>query len=55
MILLLWDPESPGMRVPVRRGFFGRLFKPSDFATISECLAYYRALRLVRRPYERSA
>ena len=42
MILVLWHPDSPGMRVPVRRSWLGRLFKPADFATLGEVLAYYR-------------
>ena len=34
----LWHPESPGMKVTVTRSRFGRIFKPSAFATLSECL-----------------
>jgi len=34
----LWHPESPGMKVTVTRSRFGRLFKPSAFATLGECL-----------------
>ncbi|MHB1125253.1 MAG: hypothetical protein ACYC0T_21395 [Ramlibacter sp.] len=40
--LLLWHPDSPGVRVPVRRGVLGRLFKPRDFATLGEVLSYHR-------------
>jgi hypothetical protein len=46
-ITMLWHPDSPGIRVPVRRGWLGRLFKPSEFATPGEVLAYYRAYELV--------
>lgn len=35
----IWHPESPGMKVWVVRGFWGRLFKSRDFATLSEVLA----------------
>lgn len=45
--LLLWHPDSPGMRVPVMRGWLGRLLKPAEFATAGEVLAYYQALELV--------
>lgn len=34
----LWHPDSPGMRVRVRRTRFGRWLKPSCFATLGECL-----------------
>lgn len=34
----LWHPESLGEKITVTRSRFGRLFKPSCFATISECL-----------------
>jgi hypothetical protein len=47
-ITLLWHPDSPGMRVPVRRSWLGRLFKPVEFATVGEVLTYYRALELVQ-------
>ena len=45
-LMLLWHPDSPGMRVPVRRGWIGRLLKPAEFATFGEVLAFYRALDL---------
>lgn len=32
----LFHPESPGVRVWVVRGFWGRLFKDSKFATLTE-------------------
>ena len=52
---LLWHPDSPGVRVPVVRGWLGRLFKPAEFATTGEVLAYYRALELVTtRSYRES-
>ncbi len=34
----VWHPESPGMKVKVTRTRLGRMFKPSAFATIGECL-----------------
>lgn len=37
----VWHPESPGTRVLVIRGFWGRWFKPADFATLREVAAYY--------------
>jgi hypothetical protein len=37
----LWEPESPGMRVNVTRSRFGRWFKPTDFATLRECVERY--------------
>lgn len=36
----VWDPVSPGLDLVVVRGVFGRLFKPNNFATISEAIAY---------------
>ncbi|HEX7891481.1 MAG TPA: hypothetical protein VF522_19170 [Ramlibacter sp.] len=35
------------MRVPIRRGWLGRLLKSRQFATLSEVSAYYRACELV--------
>lgn len=32
----VFHPESPGIRVTVTRSWLGRLFKPSDFATLGE-------------------
>lgn len=34
----LFHPDSPGMRVPVVRGWLGRLFKPREFATLGEAI-----------------
>lgn len=34
----LYHPDSPGVRVLVVRGFWGRLFKPGDFATLPEAI-----------------
>lgn len=42
----LYHPDSPGVRVLVVRGFWGRLLKPKDFATLSEVQVYW-ALRRV--------
>lgn len=39
--LVLWHPESPGVRVPVVRSWWQRLFYPRKFATISEVLRHY--------------
>jgi len=44
----LWHPESPGVRVLVVRGFLDRLFKPKDFATLSEVILYEEYLRAQR-------
>lgn len=38
----LWHPESPGGRIYVVRGFWGRLFKPKDFATLNEVSVFYQ-------------
>lgn len=40
--LVLWHPDSPGMRVPVVRTWWQRLIYPTDFATIGESLKYYK-------------
>ncbi|MCK5019917.1 MAG: hypothetical protein KAS32_22875 [Candidatus Peribacteraceae bacterium] len=37
----VFHPESPGLKVVVRRNKIGRLFKPKSFATIPETLRYY--------------
>jgi len=44
----LWHPESPGQRVLVVRSFLGRLFKPRDFATLSEASVYHEYVRAQR-------
>lgn len=44
-VVLLWHPDSPGIRVPVRLTWWR--FRPSGFATISDVLRYYRARDLV--------
>lgn len=43
----LFHPDSPGMRVLVVRGFWGRLFKPCDFATLGETID--ESLRITAR------
>ena len=35
---LVFHPKSPSTKILVTRGWFGRLFKPACFATLSECL-----------------
>ena len=35
---VLWHPESPGSKVKVTRSWIGRLFKPTAFATLNECM-----------------
>ena len=37
----LWHPDSPGIKIYVVRGFWGRLFKPRDFATLGEAISYF--------------
>jgi hypothetical protein len=44
----LYHPESPGMKITITRSWIGRLSKPKDFATISECCKSYR----LRRKYK---
>lgn len=39
--LLLWHPESPGMRIPVVRSWWQKLVYPEDFAILGEVLKYY--------------
>lgn len=34
----LFHPDSPGVRVRVARGLWGRLLKPRHFATLHECM-----------------
>lgn len=34
--MILWHPESPGMKVTVRRNWFQRLIYNKDFASINE-------------------
>ena len=36
--LVLFDPESPGMKVVVYRGWFKQIFWPSAFATLGEAM-----------------
>ncbi len=36
--LMLWHPDSPGMKVKVRRNRFQRWFYEKHFATLSESL-----------------
>ena len=49
MKLLLWHPDSPGVRVPVIRNRLQMLLYPKYFATLGEALKYYKAIELVRR------
>jgi hypothetical protein len=35
---LVFHTESPGVKVWVTRGWFGKLFKPTCFATLAEVL-----------------
>lgn len=39
--IILWHPDSPGMKVTVYRTFIGSLFKPKYFATLTEVLKNY--------------
>lgn len=43
-VVLLWHPESPGVRVPVRLTWWRR--RRSGFATSGDVLRYYRAVEL---------
>jgi hypothetical protein len=40
--LTVFHPESPGIKLTVQRGFLGQIFKPIDFATLSEVLFHYK-------------
>jgi len=42
--LILFHPESPGMKIIVYRNFLGGLFKDSDFATLNETIKFYDEL-----------
>ena len=44
----LFDPESPGVKVFVVRGMWGRLLKPRHFATPREVEVYHQFVRRVR-------
>ena len=44
-IEVLFHPESPGVYIEVNRTIFGRWFKPSNFATLSECVKYWDTKR----------
>tara|TARA_R110000782_G_scaffold214008_1_gene301913 strand:- start:2597 stop:2767 length:171 start_codon:yes stop_codon:yes gene_type:complete len=35
---ILFHPESPGIKVKVKRSWIGRLIKPTAFATLTEVL-----------------
>ena len=39
----LWHPDSPGMRVPTRRSWLGRVFKPAHFATLGETISFRKS------------
>ena len=39
--LILYHPESPGMKVKVTRNWLQRLLYPKDFATLTEALKSY--------------
>lgn len=38
---IVWHPNSPGMKIQVKRTCFEDFFKPANFATISEVLKRY--------------
>jgi len=38
----VWHQNSPGIRVWVIRGFFGRLFRNKDFASVGETFYYQK-------------
>lgn len=42
----VWHQDSPGIRVWVIRGFFGRLFRNKDFASVGE-IFYYEKPELI--------
>ena len=46
---LLFDPESPGVRLWVTRSWIGRMFKPTDFATLGESIRSSSAILKDRR------
>ena len=35
---ILWHPESPGIKIKVKRTFVGKMTKPTHFATLSEAI-----------------
>jgi len=39
--IVLWHPDSPGMKVSVVRSWWQKTIYPKDFATIDETLKYY--------------
>ncbi len=44
----LHHPKSPGVRVMVVRGFWGRMFKNAKFATAKEVATYHAFKRGVK-------
>ena len=48
--LILFHPESPGMKIIVYRTFLGGLFKDSDFATLNETIKLVELTKL-KPPY----
>jgi hypothetical protein len=44
---LVWHPDSPGIKILVVRGFWGRLLKPREFATLGEVGEHHKARRQV--------
>ena len=49
--LWLFHPESPGMKVFVVRGVWGRLLKPQHFATQREVEVYRQFMRRMSYDY----
>lgn len=44
--MLLWHQDSPGMKVWVVRGFWGRFFRNKDFASVGEKTYYDKPERI---------
>ena len=36
--MVVWHPESPGVKIVVYRNWFQRLIYPNEFATLSETI-----------------
>ena len=47
--LWLFDPDVPGMKVLVVRGFWGKLMKSKEFATPEEAQVYMLFLTALKR------
>lgn len=43
--MVVFDPDSPGMKVKVVRNFIQRILYPKNFATLSETIRHYAFMK----------